>query len=1194
MMSTKKTNIKPPATENQMQDQHAEDRSMLLIEQEARELISCGRLVRDAPGASVHERKRTDILFSLLSQVESEGSASISNLDGSNVFNASTADDSGNEGKLQWQKVRRSINRFVEEHQGRIRKALLTAAEKESMGNLQTSFSELANWDFAVPCPNKGCNHGGIIHSSRLIKKTDLPKMCDCGSIINDIGDYDLYDDKSNAFHFVSRQVAEAILTSVCTNRRSSGLGFTLDVDGDELPIVFMDNGKRTILTGDAPRSGRGWSLNTEIDALNSFIVSLHKVRKHTSNISGRNLSDKIEGSSMILRGLQPVESQGGENGAFYSPVSRVRDELAHRLSGFRRDDPLFQEDATTSVDSASSSSSLQDWAQTMSIHILYALEAHDGLIEIIGSRSETNDFTSDVNSLLMLSDEGTASLDLLVRENDGLLTAFFTNEMAPPMICEPVDWSLSEKSVAEGGYVSEAMRKRAPFITREALHLRLGRRRYEPTQELIETLNMAQKTRFKVNQKMLDYQARALLSTVEDIFTDSVEVNLRPDCVELRVKEGWTENKSLLPDPNSLDMWLRQIKYSESLVEDPHAQGGFYHPLRLDHRGRMYTNSTLLDPQGDDFSRGLLSLGESRPLTSQGWKWLCISVSKLWEGTTLGPEKNSTFEQLLSTTRQEDSDFVRLLKSVAADPLSTIDQWSKNRTDIIKSHSEGFQRLSATIAYVEALTDGGVGANSDFIAVQDASSNIYQHISLILRDRHMANLVNVLEGDHPKDVYQEVANVISDLSGGPGKDAIEELGEINNLPRSVCIGIIEHVSTRSHAKSPVMTKGYGSHDSSIEDMMLSHNGKPGRKQGRRKQSNGKFGYVNLWHGKEDDYLSEFLACVEEAAEMLPAMSRAEDDLKSTVTVNATKLHPDRGLFYNHRKWKAKVESIIHKTLGDDESRGQTNSGLLKSCKSTMSQEQYSSLEKLVESIKSPFRRCAHPQSTLMRILDEVDTNNQVDPSDHENIAKIIAKTFSKALEIVIPNYKLKKSGALDELLRRYDTLSLKTVGGTIHHLVLLAARTDPVRRRNGEINDRSRHSGITSKRINTNERDGSSEGRAIAPNFVHSLDAEHMRFVARGLIEYQRGIGAEPHIWMVHDAFGCHPNDIDAMRKIAAKGLFEVHKKRQSGNAEFENILDELHAGKFFTPDRLGSGIGTLDIEEIREIDTDNWYFLS
>ena len=44
-----------------------------------------------------------------------------------------------------------------------------------------------------------------------------------------------------------------------------------------------------------------------------------------------------------------------------------------------------------------------------------------------------------------MLGDEG-GFLDLLVRENDGLLTAFFTNEMAPKMICEPVDWVVRAK----------------------------------------------------------------------------------------------------------------------------------------------------------------------------------------------------------------------------------------------------------------------------------------------------------------------------------------------------------------------------------------------------------------------------------------------------------------------------------------------------------------------------------------------------------------------------------------------------------------------------------------------------------------------------------------------------------------------------------------------------------------------------
>ena len=94
-----------------------------------------------------------------------------------------------------------------------------------------------------------------------------------------------------------------------------------------------------------------------------------------------------------------------------------------------------------------------------------------------------------------------------------------------------------------------------------------------------------------------------------------------------------------------------------------------------------------------------------------------------------------------------------------------------------------------------------------------------------------MADLVNVLEGSHPKDVYQR-SRMLSRISPAARQGRAEKLGEIRNMPRSVCLGIIEHVSTRSHAKSPVMTRVW-SHDSSIVDMMLSHNGKPGRKQGR-------------------------------------------------------------------------------------------------------------------------------------------------------------------------------------------------------------------------------------------------------------------------------------------------------------------------------------------------------------------------
>ena len=95
-----------------------------------------------------------------------------------------------------------------------------------------------------------------------------------------------------------------------------------------------------------------------------------------------------------------------------------------------------------------------------------------------------------------------------------------------------------------------------------------------------------------------------------------------------------------------------------------------------------------------------------------------------------------------MSHTESPDSPFVRMLVEIAEDPIGSIDLWSEDRQDIIRAHSEGFQRLSATLAFVDALNGGGVGAHTDYVAVQDASSNIYQHISLLIRDKEMAELV--------------------------------------------------------------------------------------------------------------------------------------------------------------------------------------------------------------------------------------------------------------------------------------------------------------------------------------------------------------------------------------------------------------------------------------------------------------------
>ena len=63
----------------------------------------------------------------------------------------------------------------------------------------------------------------------------------------------------------------------------------------------------------------------------------------------------------------------------------------------------------------------------------------------------------------------------------------------------------------------------------------------------------------------------------------------------------------------------------------------------------------------------------------------------------------------------------------------------------------------------------------------------------------------------------------------------------------------------------------------------------------------------------------------------------------------------------------------------------------------------------------------------------------------------------------------------------------------------------------------------------------------AIAPNFIHSLDAAHMfltirRMILNGIFSFS----------MIHDSYGCHCNDVDVMRDILREEFVKMHSVNQ------------------------------------------------
>jgi len=64
---------------------------------------------------------------------------------------------------------------------------------------------------------------------------------------------------------------------------------------------------------------------------------------------------------------------------------------------------------------------------------------------------------------------------------------------------------------------------------------------------------------------------------------------------------------------------------------------------------------------------------------------------------------------------------------------------------------------------------------------------------------------------------------------------------------------------------------------------------------------------------------------------------------------------------------------------------------------------------------------------------------------------------------------------------------------------------------------------------------------QAIAPNYIHSLDAAHMfltinRMALTGIEDY----------CMIHDSFGCHPNQVDDMLVCIKEEFLNIHKENQ------------------------------------------------
>lgn len=160
--------------------------------------------------------------------------------------------------------------------------------------------------------------------------------------------------------------------------------------------------------------------------------------------------------------------------------------------------------------------------------------------------------------------------------------------------------------------------------------------------------------------------------------------------------------------------------------------------PMFFDFRGRVYSHTQFLNPQGSDLAKGLLRFHRSMIVTATGLRWLKIHTANCF-----GIDKVS-FDDRIKWIEEH----VRDIHAVADDPLGT-DWWHKADSPI--------QFLAACRELSGALRHPLGTFHSSLICMVDGTCNGVQHLAALSRDSTAGGRVNLLPADKPQDLYSDV-----------------------------------------------------------------------------------------------------------------------------------------------------------------------------------------------------------------------------------------------------------------------------------------------------------------------------------------------------------------------------------------------------------------------------------------------------
>lgn len=369
------------------------------------------------------------------------------------------------------------------------------------------------------------------------------------------------------------------------------------------------------------------------------------------------------------------------------------------------------------------------------------------------------------------------------------------------PMVIPPATWGKGDP----GGYWFEQygkiplLRGRAGVRNNRIVH------NYVDMPEVYSALNAVQETAWAINNYVLKAAEYLQVGGREraGILTFREEV-VPPKPFDIdtnrEAKRNWKYQAKLVHDRNA----RRRMKVIEQARCIATAQSvcqyeEVYFPHSLDFRGRLYPAVPYLSPQGDDLSRGLLMFAHGKELNGSGKRHLAVHGANCMAEHNGVKLDKATIEERVAWVHKHSDAIVRCGNDFESDTF-----WEQSDKPL------QFLAFCFEWAQLKNCETQGRRFISHLPVAQDGTCNGLQHYAAMTHDGEMGRCVNLVPGDRPADIYQEVCDAVEETLNDACHDG-EELA---------CQWLLSGLVTRSLVKRPVMTYPYGTNVYGITDTL--------------------------------------------------------------------------------------------------------------------------------------------------------------------------------------------------------------------------------------------------------------------------------------------------------------------------------------------------------------------------------------